>query len=145
MLSDIYSLFIVCYKYSLQNLKQLYTDSLDSNSGTLFCFYDEGTKMVYLVGKVKRKDQLLYDYFNFYFQGDGNIRYYEILPSTPYAQYLSTFVTSNPQRGIGFMPKRYLNHKECEVARLYKLHNKGLIEPVSMTVPRKVIIQTTII
>ena len=29
------------------------TDSLDSNSGTLFAFYDEGTKMVYLAGKVR--------------------------------------------------------------------------------------------
>ena len=66
------------------------------------------------------------------------MRYYEILPEAPYAQYLSTYVTSNPQRGIGSMPKRFLNHKECEVMRLFKLHNKGLVEPVAMTVPRKV-------
>lgn len=66
------------------------------------------------------------------------MRYYEILPEAPYAQYLTTHVTSNPQRGIGCMPKRFLNHKDCEVMRLFKLHNKGLVEPIAMTVPRKV-------
>lgn len=74
----------------------------------------------------------------FHSQGDGNMRYYEILPETPYAQYLNTYVTSNPQRGMGCMPKRFLNHKDCEVMRLFKLHNKGLVEPIAMTVPRKV-------
>lgn len=78
----------------------------------------------------------IYDFFHS--QGDGNMRYYEILPEAPYAQYLSTHVTSNPQRGIGSMPKRFLNHKDCEVMRLFKLHNKGLVEPIVMTVPRKV-------
>ena len=72
-------------------------------------------------------------------KGDSNIRYYEIMEESPYVQYLSTYVSSNPQRGLGSMPKRYLNHKDCEVMRFFKLHNKGLVEPLPMTVPRKVI------
>ena len=42
------------------------------------------------------------------------------------------------QRGCGILPKRFVNFRECEVMRFYKLHAKGMVEPVSMTVPRKV-------
>jgi hypothetical protein len=100
--------------------KPLSTMNIDSSNGVMFIYYDEGTKMVYLVGK-----------------GDSIIRYYELFPESPYVQYLNMYNTSNPQRSCGCMPKRYLSHSECEVARFYKLHNKGMIEPVTMTVPRK--------
>ena len=36
------------------------------------------------------------------------------------------------------MPKRELDYMKCEVMRYYKLQTKGLVEPISMTVPRKV-------
>jgi hypothetical protein len=37
------------------------------------------------------------------------------------------------------MPKRGLEVRQCEIFRFYKLHaTKGLCEPVSMIVPRKV-------
>ena len=43
-----------------------------------------------------------------------------------------------PQRGVGSMPKRKLDYMNCEIMRFYKLNSKGMIEPISMTVPRKV-------
>ncbi|CAF4326723.1 unnamed protein product, partial [Rotaria magnacalcarata] len=45
--------------------------------------------------------------------------------------------SSDPQRGIGTMPKRGLNISTCEIARFYKLLNNGLCEVISFTVPRK--------
>ncbi|CDQ93290.1 unnamed protein product, partial [Oncorhynchus mykiss] len=75
--------------------------------------------MVYLCGK-----------------GDSSIRYFEITEEPPYVHYLSTFSSKEPQRGMGFMPKRGVDVSKCEIARLYKLHDKKC-EPIAMTVPRK--------
>lgn len=66
---------------------------------------------------------------------DGNIRYYEYDNDELYP--LSEFKAADPQRGMGFMPKRGLNVNECEVARAFKV-GTTLIEPISFTVPRKV-------
>lgn len=101
--------------------KPLATESIDCSSGILFPFYDHDTNMVYLAGK-----------------GDGNIRYYEVVDSAPWIHYLNQFISGNPQRGLGFMPKKGLNVSGCEVFRFYKLHSTGnLCEPISMIVPRK--------
>lgn len=56
----------------------------------------------------------------------------------PYVFFLSMYQSKDPQRGMGYMPKRELEYMKCEVMRYYKLQTKGLVEPVSMTVPRKV-------
>lgn len=62
-------------------------EMLDSISGVCMPFWDEGTKCLYLAGK-----------------GDGNIRYYEYDGSEfiPLSEYKS----SEPQRGVAFLPKR---------------------------------------
>ncbi|XP_026875909.2 coronin-2B isoform X1 [Electrophorus electricus] len=96
-------------------------EEIDGLSGLLFPFYDADTHMLYLAGK-----------------GDGNIRYYEVSPEKPHLQYLMEFSSSAPQKGLGVMPKRGLDVGECEVFRFYKLITlKGLVEPISMIVPRK--------
>lgn len=51
--------------------------------------------------------------------------------------YLSRFDSNDPQRGFAFMPKLGLNVFACEIARMYKLHNKNWCEVISFTVPRK--------
>lgn len=97
-------------------------------------------------------------------QGDGNIRYFEITTEKPYLQYLMEFRSPTPQKGLGkspvlataggppaapvwlpfspttgVMPKHGLDVGACEVFRFYKLVTmKGLIEPISMIVPRRV-------
>ncbi|KAM9447149.1 coronin-1C-A isoform 1-T1 [Clarias gariepinus] len=92
---------------------------LDTSNGVLLPFYDPDTSVVYLCGK-----------------GDSSIRYFEITDEAPYVHYLSTFVTKEPQRGMGYMPKRGLDVNKCEIARFYKLHERKC-EPIIMTVPRK--------
>ncbi|GBP19644.1 Coronin-2B [Eumeta japonica] len=101
--------------------KPLVCETIDSSSGVVFPYYDYDTNMVYLAGK-----------------GDGNIRYYEVVDEQPYVHFLNQFLSGNPQRGLGFMPKRGVNTSICEVFRFYKLHtSRGLCEPISMIVPRK--------
>ncbi|KAG0413959.1 hypothetical protein HPB47_008890 [Ixodes persulcatus] len=45
--------------------------------------------------------------------------------------------STEPQRGLCAMPKRGCDVHQCEIARFYKLHSKGLCEVISFTVPRK--------
>ncbi|KAL6705422.1 Coronin-like protein crn1 [Coniothyrium glycines] len=91
---------------------------LDSISGVCMPFWDDGTNCLYLAGK-----------------GDGNIRYYEY--ENDKFEYLSEYKSSDPQRGIAFMPKRGINLHENEVLRGFKTVNDSYIEPVSFIVPRR--------
>ncbi|XP_059808953.1 coronin-2B isoform X3 [Hypanus sabinus] len=96
-------------------------EEIDGLSGLLFPFYDDDTHMLYLAGK-----------------GDGNIRYYEISTEKPYLHYLMEYRSPAPQKGMGVMPKHGLDVSICEVFRFYKLVTlKGVIEPISMIVPRR--------
>lgn len=52
-----------------------------------------------------------------FLQGDSSIRYFEITDESPYVHYLNTFSSKEPQRGMGFMPKRGLDVNKCEIAR----------------------------
>ncbi|XP_017351661.1 coronin-1C-A isoform X3 [Ictalurus punctatus] len=92
---------------------------MDTSNGVLLPFYDPDTNIVYLCGK-----------------GDSSIRYFEITDEAPYVHYLNTFSSKEPQRGMGYMPKRGLDVNKCEIARFYKLHERKC-EPIIMTVPRK--------
>ena len=60
------------------------------------------------------------------------------MDSAPYAHFLSMYQSNTSQRGVGVLPKRHVNYMECEVMRFYKLQTKGIVEPIAMTVPRKV-------
>lgn len=68
-------------------------------------------------------------------KGDGNIRYYEYESDNLYA--LDEHKSSDPQRGMCFVPRRAVNTSECEIARAYKLTTNS-IEPIAFIVPRKV-------
>nr|XP_028594356.1 coronin-6-like [Podarcis muralis] len=61
--------------------------------------------------------------------GDSSIRYFEITDEAPYVHYLSTYSSKEPQRGMGFMPKRGLDVSKCEIARFFKLHERKC-EPI---------------
>ncbi|TPX31089.1 hypothetical protein SmJEL517_g05500 [Synchytrium microbalum] len=94
-------------------------ESIDTASGMLMPYFDEGTNMLYLAGK-----------------GDGNIRYYEFIDDENSLYFLSEYKSSEPARGLGFVPKRACDISAVEVARAYKVH-PSLIEPISFRVPRK--------
>ncbi|SPN98515.1 probable coronin [Cephalotrichum gorgonifer] len=91
---------------------------LDSISGVCMPFWDDGSNCLYLAGK-----------------GDGNIRYYEY--ENDKFEYLTEYKSGEPQRGIGFLPRRGLNLHENEIMRAYKTVNDTYIEPISFTVPRR--------
>ncbi|KAK5114788.1 Coronin-like protein crn1 [Meristemomyces frigidus] len=91
---------------------------LDSSSGVGMPFWDDGTQMLYIAGK-----------------GDGNIRYSEY--ANDKFEPLSEYKSSEPQRGLAFMPKRGVNTHENEVMRAYKTVNDAYIEPISFIVPRR--------
>ncbi|KAE8292146.1 hypothetical protein D5F01_LYC09512 [Larimichthys crocea] len=106
--------------WNMQNMEEPMTvNEMDTSNGVLLPFYDPDTNVVYLCGK-----------------GDSSIRYFEITDEAPYVHFLNTFATKEPQRGMGYMPKRGLDVNKCEIARFYKLHERKC-EPVVMTVPRK--------
>ncbi|WWC57752.1 uncharacterized protein I303_100287 [Kwoniella dejecticola CBS 10117] len=98
-------------------LTNLETTSLDSSAGVIMPFYAEGNDVLFLAGK-----------------GDGNIRYYEFEGDS--LHFLNEYKTSDPQRGMTFLPRRALDVKENEIARAYKLAG-GCVEPLSFIVPRK--------
>ncbi|WWC67163.1 uncharacterized protein I206_101070 [Kwoniella pini CBS 10737] len=98
-------------------LTNLDTTSLDSSAGVIMPFYAEGNDVLFLAGK-----------------GDGNIRYYEFEGDS--LHFLNEYKSSDPQRGMTFLPRRALDVKENEIARAYKLAG-GCVEPLSFIVPRK--------
>jgi coronin-1B/1C/6 len=98
----------------------LKTENLDTSSGLLMPHYDADTQLLFLSGR-----------------GDGNIRYYEIVDEAPYAHFVAEYKSTEPQRAVTFLPKRAVSVSENEIARAYKVHTTGLVEPVSFRVPRK--------
>ncbi|NXQ90598.1 COR1B protein, partial [Nyctibius grandis] len=106
--------------WDTENLEEpMGLQELDSSNGALLPFYDPDTNVVYVCGK-----------------GDSSIRYFEITEEPPYIHFLNTFTSKEPQRGMGWMPKRGLDVSKCEIARFFKLHERKC-EPIIMTVPRK--------
>jgi len=55
----------------------------------------------------------------------------------PFVHYINTHTTSEPQRGLAFMPKRGVNSNENEINRIYKVTTKGVVDILQFFVPRK--------
>ncbi|KAJ5413972.1 coronin-like protein crn1 [Penicillium cosmopolitanum] len=92
--------------------------TLDKNSGVNMPFWDDSTNCLYLAGR-----------------GDGNIRYFEL--ENDKFEPLDEYKSSDPQRGIAFMPKRGVNMHDTELTRAYKTVDDTYIQPISFIVPRK--------
>ena len=130
---------VVCVQSNLD--KALTMENIDTASGVLFPFWDDGTNMVYLVGKVG-DDQSVFPTSSCVHvptQGDTQIRFFEVTDDSPYVFFLSMYQSTIPGRSVCSLAKRHMDYMKCEVMRFFKLqHTKGLVEPLSMTVPRKV-------
>ncbi|KAH8091706.1 microtubule binding protein [Cristinia sonorae] len=98
---------------SLNNMKMT---TIDQTSGVLMPFWSDNN-ILFLAGK-----------------GDGNIRYFEWENETLFP--LSEYKSSEPQRGMCFLPRRALNVSECEIARAYKIAASS-VEAIAFIVPRK--------
>ncbi|KAJ3048671.1 Coronin-2B, partial [Rhizophlyctis rosea] len=108
------------FVWDTKNLGEpLKQENIDTASGMLIPHYDQDTGILFLAGK-----------------GDGNIRYYEWSDDEKALHYLSEYKSSDPQRGIGFLPKRAVNVAETEIARAFKV-TPTLVEPIPFKVPRK--------
>ncbi|KAG8728356.1 Coronin-like protein crn1, partial [Ceratobasidium sp. 423] len=98
---------------SLANIK---TVSIDQSSGVIMPFWSDNN-ILFLAGK-----------------GDGNVRSYEYESDNLYE--LSEHKSTDPQRGMCFLPRRALSVSDCEIMRAYKVHG-STIEPIGFVVPRK--------
>ncbi|PWN54036.1 putative CRN1 [Violaceomyces palustris] len=96
--------------------KPLKSITLDSSSGIVMPFWSDNN-ICFLAGK-----------------GDGNIRYYEL--ESDELHYLTEYKSTEPQRGLTFIPRRHLNAEDNEIARAYKVTG-SMIQPISFTVPRR--------
>uniref|UniRef100_A0A8C1YPL0 Coronin n=1 Tax=Cyprinus carpio TaxID=7962 RepID=A0A8C1YPL0_CYPCA len=90
----------------------------DVSPSTLIPFYDPDTSVLILTGK-----------------GDTRVYTYEILPEAPYFMECSSFHSSEPHKGLCFLPKTECDVRDVEVARAIRL-GKSTIEPVAFRVPR---------
>ncbi|PIL27983.1 hypothetical protein GSI_09927 [Ganoderma sinense ZZ0214-1] len=92
------------------------TITIDQTSGVLMPFWTDNN-ILYLAGK-----------------GDGNIRYYEYENDNLFM--LTEYKSSDPQRGMCFLPRRGLSVSDCEIARGLKVAASS-IEAIAFIVPRK--------
>jgi coronin-1B/1C/6 len=92
------------------------TTVIDQTAGVVMPFWSDNN-ILFLAGK-----------------GDGNIRFYEY--ENDALHLLSEHKSSDPQRGMCFLPRRSLSVGDCEIARAFKIHGSA-IEPIAFIVPRK--------
>lgn len=123
--------YLLVSGFNLQSERGLYLYSADSLSSgavsninvdvspsTLIPFYDPDTSVVILAGK-----------------GDTRVHIYEIVPENPYFIECSSFNTSEPHKGMVFLPKTECNVLDVEIAVALML-TKTTVEPVAFKVPR---------
>jgi coronin-1B/1C/6 len=130
-------------------LKNLKTITLDQSAGVVMPFWSDNNILflgeqriapsLSLSLSLSLLERLLTRHTRFMIiagKGDGNIRYYEYESDNLYA--LDEHKSSDPQRGMCFVPRRAVNTSECEIARAYKVTTSQAIEPIAFIVPRKV-------
>ncbi|XP_077172897.1 coronin-7-like isoform X1 [Paroedura picta] len=92
--------------------------SLDVSPSTLIPFHDPDTGLVFLTGK-----------------GDTRVFVYEVVPEEPFFLECNSFFSSEPHKGLHFLPKSECDVREVEVARALRLRQSS-IEPIAFRVPR---------
>ena len=108
------------YQIADKTIKTLSSFMMDISPSVLFPQYDPDTHILYVWGK-----------------GERQIQAFEIRPENdlePIAK-LPSFTSGSPQLGVAFFPKRLVDVKKVEVARVLRLTAKA-IEEVSFTIPR---------
>ena len=101
-------------------VKTLSSFMMDISPSVLFPQYDPDTHILYVWGK-----------------GERQIQAFEVRPENdlePIAK-LPSFTSGSPQLGISFFPKRLVDVKKVEIAKVLRLTAKA-IEEVSFTIPR---------
>lgn len=99
--------------------KPLTQVELDKQAGIMIPYFDPDNSILYFGSK-----------------GGSNIAYYEVTATEPYVHFLSEFRDNQSQRGLGWVPKRFLDVSKCEIALCLRLMRDSIV-PVSFQVPRK--------
>ena len=99
--------------------KHVHLQDIDQAAGVIMPFYDVDSKVLFLGGK-----------------GDGNIRFYEMVPEKPFTFHIGGHKSTTPHKGLCFVPRRHCRTNICEVARAFKL-TRNSVEPLSFIIPRK--------
>ena len=89
----IYNNFV--FRNSWEFFKELFTYNLIYFCHFKFAKCPIETEKNYFLHWVKKM------FFNLLLQGDGNIRYYELVGEAPYCHYLNQYQSSSPQRSLG--------------------------------------------
>ena len=97
----------------------LNTHGLDQSSGLLFPFYDQGTNLLYLIGR-----------------GDSNIRIFERTSDSPYQYECSNERVSGAVKGVCMAPKRVLDVENTETTRFLKME-ADQIQTIKYVIPRR--------
>jgi len=99
----------------------LATTKLDNNSGVLLPLFDDDSQILYLCGK-----------------GDSTFTPYEFEDADPFLHKLNDgFRSTKPSKGACIVPKRGNDILDCETARILKVTNAQVIQPLKFIVPRK--------
>nr|XP_055050873.1 coronin-7 [Misgurnus anguillicaudatus] len=106
------------YLLSAESLATVASSPADVSPSTLIPFYDPDTSVLILTGK-----------------GDTRVYIYEIVPEAPHFMECSSFNSSEPHKGLCFLPKTECNVGDVEVARAVRL-GKSTVEPLAFKVPR---------
>lgn len=117
------------------------TTDIDQAAGVIMPFYDPDSSILFLAGKVRPRDTARCGRScpcsPPSSQGDGNIRYYEIVDGEPYEYHINTYRSTKSAKGMAMLPKRGMDVHRNELVRLLKLTNES-VEPISFICPRKV-------
>lgn len=108
------------YQITDHTIKTISSFMMDISPSVLFPQYDPDAHILYVWGK-----------------GERQIQAFEIRPESdlePIAK-LPSFTSGSPQLGVAFFPKRLVDVKKVEVAKVLRLTAKA-IEEVSFTIPR---------
>jgi WD40 repeat protein len=96
--------------------------TVDNSAGVIAPFYDEDSDLIFLAGK-----------------GDGNIRFYEVIPEEEPKKmlvYCSQYSSNDSGAAYGAAPKRACDVNANEIMRIYKITGTQA-QPLQFTVPRK--------
>jgi len=96
-----------------------YSTDIDQSAGVLCVNYDYDTKILFMGGK-----------------GDSSIKYWEMVNTSPYMHFLSSFSDNQSQKGVCFLPKTSCDTTKCEIASALRVMRDSII-PVHFCVPRK--------
>ena len=96
--------------WDIKNLtKPIKTIDFDTASGSMLPMYEEGAGLIYLGGK-----------------GDGHIRYVELCHDDRIVASQGVYETSEPERGLFLLPRKYCDVMGCECSRMLKLATESL-------------------